>query len=38
MEKSEAVIDLLKQMKNKNLYKFATFDIKEFNRLLKNIY
>ena len=26
---------MLKQLKNKNLYKFATFDIKEFNPSVK---
>ena len=29
------VIDLFKQIKNKNLYKFATFDIKEFYPYIK---
>ena len=30
MENIEIVIDLFKQIQNKNLYKFATFDIKGF--------
>ena len=35
MEKYYVVTDWLKQMKNKNLCKFATFDIKEFYPSIK---
>ena len=35
---TDVVTDWLKQIRNKNLYKFETFDIKEFYCLLKNVY
>ena len=35
MENTHVVIDWFKQTKNKNLYKFTTFDIKEFYPSIK---
>ena len=32
---TNVVIDWFKQIKNKNLYKFATFDVKEFYAYIK---
>ena len=32
---TDVVIDWFKQIKNKNFYKFATFDIKEFYPSIK---